>query len=272
MIIIAVDDEKFALQLLEEAILKAMPNCSLATFASAAAAMEYARENTVDVAFLDIEMPQTGGLILAKRLKELYARTNIVFVTGHSDYAVDAFSVAASGYVLKPVGPDSIRHEMENLRHLVRFPTMFPKEGVWVQAFGHFDIFVDGKPVVFKLAKSKEILAYLIDRRGSSVEKRELAAILWNEDSYNRNRQIYLQTLINGMMRALADAEAGDIVLRWAGKLAIDTSKVGCDYYSFISGDVRAVNSYQGEYMTNYSWAEFTAGTLSKQKGQQDRR
>lgn len=266
MIVIAVDDERHALELLEEAIREAVPGCTLETFASASEALEYAGRNVVDVAFLDVEMPGIGGLALARRLRELYRQTNVVFVTGYSDYAIDAFSVSASGYVMKPVGVDAIRREMKNLRHLVRYPSMFPKEGVWVQTFGHFEVFVDGKPVVFKLAKSKEILAYLVDRRGSGVEKKELATILWNEDSYTRNRQIYLQTLISGMIQALGDVGAADIVLRWSGNLAVDTSKVSCDYYNFISGDVRAINSYQDEYMKNYSWAEFTAAVLSKQK------
>ncbi len=261
MNIIAVDDEFFALQLLREAIEDAAPGHPVSAFDSAAAALEYAAGNAVDVAFLDVRMPGMSGLELAKRLQDLRADTNVIFVSGYADHALDAFSVTASGYVLKPVTPEDVRRGLDTLRYP---PPARP--GVWVQTFGNFEVFVHGKPVVFRLARSKEILAYLVDRRGAGVKKKELAAVLWNQDEYGRNRQIYLQELIAEMLRALAEAGIGDIVLRWRGHLAVDVPKVACDYYGFIEGDPRSLNAYQGEYMTNYSWAEFTVGALDSRK------
>ncbi|MDR2543758.1 MAG: response regulator, partial [Treponema sp.] len=103
MKIIAVDDEQHALKSLQSAIEEALPNCSLSCFNKSKNALEYAKNNRIDVAFLDIEMAGMNGLQIAKSLKEIYGKTCIVFVTGHSHYAADAFALRANGYIMKPV-------------------------------------------------------------------------------------------------------------------------------------------------------------------------
>ena len=47
--------------------------------------------------------------------------------------------------------------------------------------------------------------------------------------------------------------------------ILVNTHIVDCDYYRFLEGDVRAVNSFTGQYMSAYSWAEFTVGYLEHQ-------
>ncbi len=117
MNIIAVDDETPGLFLAERAIRKAVPDGPLACFSSGADALLYAQKTTVDVAFLDIDMRAMNGLTLAQRLQEINSQTNIVFITGHSEYAVDAFLLGSSGYILKPVEPEAIALELSRLRN-----------------------------------------------------------------------------------------------------------------------------------------------------------
>lgn len=64
------------------------------------------------MAFLDIDMRGTNGMELAKRLKENQPKINIIFVTGYSEYMGDAFSIHASGYVLKPPTKEKIELEI----------------------------------------------------------------------------------------------------------------------------------------------------------------
>ncbi|MDL2263628.1 response regulator [Synergistaceae bacterium OttesenSCG-928-I11] len=264
MNILAVDDEKPALRMLKDAIEEAVPGVSVVAFLSVDRALAYARQNVVDVAFLDIRMPDIDGMALARCLKEINDRTNIVFVSGYADYALDAFSLPASGYLLKPVSADAVRREMDRLR----YPVSPMRHRVWAQTFGNFEIFVEGRPVVFKLSKAKEVLAYLVDRRGAAVRKAELATLLWSQGEYDRNRQIYLQKVIAELVRALKATGAGDVVRRWQGNLAVDVSKIACDYYDFLNGNASAIDAYNGEYMSNYGWAEYTAGTLVERKAQ----
>ena len=101
MNIIAVDDEPFALSDLEEVLSECIPNTPIHTFDNTEDALAYAKENIVDIAFLDIEMNNTTGIQLAQMLLKIHEKTNIIFVTGYSEYALEAFSVYASGYILK---------------------------------------------------------------------------------------------------------------------------------------------------------------------------
>lgn len=260
MKILAVDDERHALELLEQAISTAVPDSIVQCVRTSSDAIEYARRNEVDVAFLDIRIDEKNGLQVAKQLKEIRKETNVIFVTGYSEYMGEALQMHVSGYVEKPVTSEDVATELENLRH----PVQRTEKGVRIQCFGNFEVFVNDKPVEFRRAKSKEILAYLVDRRGAGVRNKELAAILWEDSAYTRTVQSYLQTLLVEMMRALNEAGAADIIIKQYNSYAIDTTKVNCDFYRFNAWDAEAVNSYYGEYMANYSWGEATLGVLAK--------
>lgn len=259
MNIIAVDDERLALASLQRAICTAAPSAQVTCFSSSVAAFEYAKENPIDIAFLDIEMDGLDGITLAKGFKAINAKTNIIFVSGHSSYMSNAFGIHASGYVLKPVDPKKVAFELNNLRH----PVEVSKSNIYFQCFGSFAVFVKGKPVIFTRAKSKEALAYLVDRRGAAVSKKELAAVLWEDEEYTRSVQSHLHILITDMNKTLGQAGAENIIIRNRGNYALDTSKVSCDYFSYENGDISAINGYNGEYMSDYSWAEFTAGQIA---------
>lgn len=92
-----------------------------------------------------------------------YPLCNIVFLTGFSEYMPSAFEMHASGYVLKPFSQKKIEEVLQHRRY--RFPDLSDRP-VRVQCFGSFEVFVNGEAVRFKRSKSKELLAYLIDRKG----------------------------------------------------------------------------------------------------------
>jgi two-component SAPR family response regulator len=154
----------------------------LSCFDTSTEAIEHAKTVQIDAAFLDINMGGMNGLQLAKRLKDIYGKTNIVFVTGYSEYAVDAFSMYASGYLMKPVTKEAVLTAMDNLRN----PLKPPDKGIRAQCFGNFEIFADNKPLCFACTKTKELLAYLIYREGSQCGNNEIIAVLWEDrDSDN---------------------------------------------------------------------------------------
>lgn len=175
----------------------------------------------------------------------------------------DAFRLHVSGYLLKPVRERDLRAEIDNLR----FPVSHvPTKRVRVQTFGHFEVFVDGRPLNLPRAKSKECLAYLIDRKGARLTVAEIASVLWEDKENDINTQNNAHQVIFTLMKALKDAGIEDIVIKSRREIAIDVSKVDCDYYAAISGDMTQMNAFSGEYMTNYSWAEFTLGELISKK------
>ena len=115
--VIMVDDRKIflsgALPVLEEA----MPSATVTGFTRPSEAIEYARANRIALAFLDIEMGKTNGLDLCRTLLALNPRTNVVYLTAHVEYAFDAWSTGASGFLLKPITTDAVREQFKNLRY-----------------------------------------------------------------------------------------------------------------------------------------------------------
>ena len=263
MKIIAADDERLALEFLVDAIRRVKPNAQLITFSRPSDVLTWTREHICDVAFLDIQMRSMTGLELARQLKEIQPKINIIFVTGYSDYAGEAIQLHASGYIEKPVTEEKIRRELDDLRHPVI--EMDPTALLHVRCFGNFSVYdPTGEPIHFERAKSKECLAYLISRCGGSCSIREIAGVLFEDEPYDRKQANYIQKIISAMMKSLKSAGAGAAVQKSYNTLAVDPAVLDCDYYRFRNGEITAVNSYQGEFMSQYSWAEFVTGYIEQ--------
>jgi len=260
MIILAVDDERRSLNTLVQSIQTAVPEASVTGFSTVDESLEFAKTNKVDVAFLDIQMPEMNGLLFAMNLKEIDPKINIIFVTGYSHYAMDAMELHPSGYVLKPVTKEKVELELENLRYPVSVES---DKRVRVQTFGNFEVFVDGTPLKFTSSRSKELFAYLIDRRGTSATPVEIAAVLWEDKPYDRSLRSQIQAAISEMMKSLKNHGVEDMIIKSWNQVSIDKTKIKCDYYEMLDMVPSAVNAYCGEYMSNYSWAEMTAAALS---------
>lgn len=259
MNIIAVDDEKLALDTLVDSIEKTVTDAKVIGFRKPDEALEYVRENDCEIAFLDIKMRGMTGLELARRLKDVGKDINIIFVTGYSEYSLDAFRLYASDYLLKPATPDAVKSAMEHLRVPVK-PAQTKR--IRIQCFGNFEIYADNKPLVFKRTKAKELLAYLVDRLGASVTMGELSAVIWENGPDTHSRQSNLRNLIAELKTVLGDVGAENIILKNRNNIALDCKAVDCDYYDFLRHIPYAVNNYQGEYMVQYSWAEITTASL----------
>ena len=135
-----------------------------------------------------------------------------------------------------------------------------------VQTFGNFEVFADGKPVIFEREKSKELLAYLVDRHGAAVTTEQIAALLWEDIPYDRKLKNRVTATIAALKSSLKAAGIEDILIKTWNHLSLDIAKIKCDAYDYEKWDAVAVNSFHGEYMLNYSWAEFTTGRYSQMK------
>lgn len=255
MKILAADDEALALEMLVDSIKEVKPDAEIFEFSKPSKLLEFAKENQCDVAFLDIHMRGMTGVELAKKLKEAYPKINIIFVTGFDQYTGDAMKMRASGYIMKPVTPEKIKEEFDELRHPIE---PISTATLRVQCFGNFDVFTpDGKPVHFERSKSKEVFAYLVHRHGSSCTIKEIAAALFEDEPYDSKQQAYLQKIMSAMMKSLKNIGAEKVINKKYNSLSVNTSMLDCDYYRFEELDSGAVNSYMNEYMSQYYWAEF---------------
>ena len=109
MIAIAVDDEALMLGALVAAI-EASPDITrVESFSDCEEALEFVKTGPVDIAFLDINMRGMGGLSLAEKIIAVRPHCKIVFCTGYEEYAIPAFKLHASGYLLKPISKEDVQ-------------------------------------------------------------------------------------------------------------------------------------------------------------------
>ncbi len=255
MKILCLDDEPLALKMLETCVKQVRPEAEDISFDDQDDLLEEAENKGCDIAFLDIHMRGMNGVEVAKRLKESNPKMNIIFVTGFSEYKSDAMDMKASGYIMKPVTKEEIDRELSDLR----FPIV-PKSNALlrVQCFGNFDVFLpNGEHVRFERSKSKEVFAYLVHRHGSSCTTREIFAAIFEDEPYDKKLQNLLQTYIFAMIKSLKAVGAESAVVRSYNALAVNVNVLDCDYYRFQELDAGAVNAYETEYMSQYSWADF---------------
>ena len=256
---LCVDD---ALPIMEDtvAMCKKLPEITSVTgFTRPREAMEWLENHPVDLALLDIDMPEISGLMLAEHLKRKRPDAAVIFLTAFPQYAVQAIKLRASGYLLKPVSLEDLKEEVAyaHSRNLQR-----PSGHIVVQTFGNFEIFVDGETLVFHRQKAKELLAYLIDRGGRGVNRPGIFAALWEEGLYDYSKQKYLDVIIRSLRETLKGAGIEDILEIKSGFLRVRTELLDCDLYRFLKNDPEAVNAYRGEYMEEYPWAIFNAASL----------
>jgi len=268
MYIIAVDDEYLPLIDLEFAIKEAAPEANVLSFESPSAAAQFGSENHIDIAYLDVNMPGLNGIELAKILKDKNPAVNIIFATGHDEYARDAFSVQASGYLTKPITAESVADSLKYLRTPVETT---PQPKLRVKCFGNFAVFSGSELLYFPRQKSKELLAYLVHKRGTSSTTKEISAVIYDDNENTKSADKQIQTVISAMMKTLKEAGAEDVIVKTHNNLSIDVNKIDCDYYSFLENEPGTERLYMGEYMTNYAWAEFKTeyldSVLDKEKG-----
>ena len=256
---ICVDDELYAVEYTVRQC-RQLPQIEEAQgFTRPREALEYLKDHPVDLAILDINMPEIDGIALAIRIKQMYPQAAVLFLTAYKEYAFDAFSVHPAGYLLKPVSLEELEAEIR-----IAFADAEPTSPshIQVRTFGEFDLLVDGKPVSFPRAKSKELLAYLIDRQGGSVTRAAAFAVLFEDEPYTRQRQKYMDVIIRSLKTTMDECGAGDILEMNRGGLRIRPEKLDCDVYRFFSGEEDAVKKYRGEYMNAYSWASMAEAYL----------
>ena len=255
MIAIAVDDEPLMLGALAKAI-SASPDITAVTkFSGCEEAIEHIKTNPADIAFLDINMRGMGGLSLAEKITQLCPECKIVFCTGYEEYAIPAFKLHAAGYLLKPISAADVQTEINNIKGMRR-----REKPLVVKCFGNFEVYVNGEKLNFKRSKTKELLAFLVDRNGAGVTVAEIGVALWEDDEDQKNHN-YIHQLFYDLRHTLDVAGVSEVFKRNNYLYSIDPEKLDCDYYTFLKTGKPA---FYGEYMTQYSWAEKTCGLLWK--------
>lgn len=257
MIAIAVDDEPLMLGALTKAV-KASPDITAVSgFTSCEEALNFVQNTPADIAFLDIHMRGMGGLSLAEKITGFCPDCKIVFCTGYEEYAIPAFKIHASGYLLKPISAADVQAEIDNIKGVRR-----REKPLSVKCFGHFEVYINGEKLPFKRSKTKELFAFLVDRNGAGVTVAEIGVALWEKNEEQKN-QNYIHQLFHDLRQSLEAVGVDGVFERNQYFYSINPEKIECDYYTYLQ---TGNPPFRGEYMSQYSWAEETCGLLWEKK------
>jgi len=229
---IAIDDEKKALDRFERVMLDE-PRLYLAgRFTNAQEAIFFAEQVKIDVAFVDIDMPGIDGLELAERLLSVRPRLEIIFVTAYDQYALAAFRLHAAGYLLKPIGLQELREQVDVLvRRRGDVITAEQTVPLVVCCFGSFRCHPDGdedRLIQWRTAKTEELFALLINSQGAPLPREIIIDTLWPETDPEKAANRFRVTCTY-LRNTLAASGYPDMLLRERDSYRLDLQRLRCD-------------------------------------------
>lgn len=230
------------------------------SFTEPAEALEYALHYTVDFALLEVDLGSMNGIELAQKLRAVNPEMIIIFVTGSSEWTLEALRIKADYFVIKPYKEEDIVDALNRAKLLSKRQ----HKRMFIRTFGRFDVFIDGKLVIFPNAKSKELLALCVEHMGGEVGMDEAVDKLWPDRDYdNRVKALYRKAVI-GIRSVLEKYGMQDVFYNRRGVCCLKTERVLCDCYEYLRNRSNKEFVYANEYMFEYSWAEETNARLQK--------
>jgi len=275
--VMLIDDEEDALDLLE-ILLGQIGDVEVAgRYLNPLQAIEALGQMRVDAVFLDNQMPGMKGTEAARKIRSLAPRIPIVFTTAYAEYAVEAFEIQSTDYLLKPFTPDRLRNAVVRIRQSLSESILQARQSAnippTVRCLGGFHIGLpDGasKVLTWKTKKEKELCAFLIHHAGKSVSTASIIEAIW--PGYDLNKaKTYLYTCLSYLRKSLAEYRIPIQIRKADQGFVAELDGVAVDVAEFeqLLGvalaeeemDVRLYDKmnrmYEGEYMEacDFGWA-----------------
>jgi len=272
--IAAVDDEMHVLERFERMVLKIKEVELCGLFESGEQLLSYLKDNPLDAVFLDIEMLGDNGLRLSDRILDMNVNIDIIFVTAFNQYAVEAFELQAMDYIMKPLTEERLGKTVIRLLKVKR--TALRPLKPFIQCFGDFEVILNGEAMVWKNSKAKEILAFLIQKKGVAVNWEKIADAVWPDyDAEKAQTNFHATTYL--LRKRLAKEGISQILESGRGNYRVVTDEVSCDLYKLeellkgdqikTKDDLHFIEEFiKIGYMeeSGYSWSQPRAGELEE--------
>ena len=194
---VLLDDEMPALDLLRQMLEETGRYLVSGAFQHAHEAETFLLTHCPDVVFLDVEMREINGIQFADLVRHHCPGTEIVFITAHSNHALEAYRLDALGYLLKPL------HEREIDRITIRLEKVCGKADTDKEAipdirlFGRMEVLgaTDGKPIRWRTSKTEELFSFLYLQQESFIHKEKILEALWPEYGSDRSQPLLYTTM-----------------------------------------------------------------------------
>ena len=176
-------------------------------FYDTASASQFVHHQEVNMAFVDINMPEESGIHFAKRMAEEQSHIHIVFVTSNKDFALDAYDLFALDYIVKPVSLSRLEKTVDKAIAINRYDDL----GNGNKIPNRLSVFVLGGlevrserngNVKFISRKSAELFGYLLLHRGRMVSRSKITTDVFDGMPL-KNAETYLNTAIYQLRKSL---------------------------------------------------------------------
>jgi len=259
--IAVLDDENHALERFESVARDFVDVELCMLFDDADDLLAYIGDNFLDTVFLDIEMPGKSGMQLAEELHVINPRISLVFVTAYIHYAVEAFELSVLDYIMKPVSNERLRKTLDRISDNKQLLERAAKR-VTIQCFQRLEIKIDERVFPLNhLLKAKELLAFLVSRKGAETSWEQITEALWPGADYEKaHNNFYITTF--RLRKWLSENNIAQIFESRRNSYRIVPSEFNSDLFdlekALKDGDVKRIPYlYKGEFLEEegYEWA-----------------
>lgn len=135
---------------------------------------------------------------------------------------------------------------------------------IMIRTFGYFDVFVNGKPIVFTSLKEKELLALFISKVGGVVSSELAITYLWEDELFDAKLRNRYSKLLGSLKKTLRKYHIEDVLTIKNGDCFINAELIICDFYEVLKENEAYYDYFDGSYMIDFTWAEELSGWLTK--------
>lgn len=270
---IIIDDEELSLLALEKK-LQIFPDIKIVrSYTTHENVFDDLKNESIDAIFLDIEMKDINGIELAQEILSSYPSTQVVFVSGHTNYAVNAFELESIDYLLKPVTAKRLEKTVKRLKTRTQSQSKAivnkTKPILKIYCFGALQVYFNEKPLRFRTAKTKELFAFLTANMGKYVHRDIIIEKLWPEHDY-KNAKTYLHTCLSHLRKAFSGLGISNPIsfINQSYCLMLDNVLFDADEFNKLAKDIlnskaldfktieSAIEKYKGPFLeiNAYEW------------------
>lgn len=224
-------------------------------------AVDLLTKTKVNIIFLSVDRAKDDCERRVNTMMKAQPDAHIVFVSKSEAYAYNAFQADVDGYLLKPYGKEEIYSQIMRLKKKFH---LCCEKNIYFSTIPRFDLYIDGRLVMINKKKAKEMLALLVDAAGGSVSSDLAINCLWENRASDEGTKALLRMTVKTMRDILRKEGIEYILLENGSVRALDVSRVTSDYFMLLKGVPEAIQKYQGEYMSEYSWAEVSNARLAR--------
>lgn len=233
---------------------------SVKEFDDPALAFEYARNNLIALAVLDIEILDKKKSDLEIALKRLYPHIVLIYINSTGYQMLEAMKIRGDYSIMVSFDRADVLNMARKVRHQEK------QEKIRVVMFGRFQFFVSGQLVYFANAKAKELLALCLDHRGGEVSMEEAVDKLWPDRAYDDKVKKLYRKAVTSLQATLRDVGVEKFFINRRGSCYVQVGDIDieCDYYRFLENRNREKCLYDGSYLFDYEWGEETLALLER--------